>query len=92
MTRDEAFKIAGEINEVCYGVLTEIKPNIFHLIDKIYDEFESRTCENCKHFVPSEVNYVLYPDQNYCMEDISMDSDFTMIEYNFGCNRWESND
>ena len=40
MTREEAW----ELSEV-FG--TEI-------IDKIYDDFESRTCENCKHFIDSE--------------------------------------
>ena len=50
-------------------------------INKIYDDFESKICENCK-FKTNESKH------SYCRI-----LDRTPIEYKdgFGCNRWESN-
>ena len=34
------------------------------LIDKIHDDFESRTCENCKYYIPKDdCNSCRHPDE-----------------------------
>jgi len=57
---------------------------IYKHIDRIYEEFKNRTCENCKH------KYVV---SNDCVECRCNDSmiDFLDLECfpEFGCNKWE---
>ncbi len=48
MTRDEAFKrINRELNK--YTMTVKFR-DVERLIDKIFDDFEIRTCKYCKHF------------------------------------------
>lgn len=45
MTREKAILLVANctINSYDYG-------NLKHSVDKIYDDFEKRTCDNCKHW------------------------------------------
>jgi hypothetical protein len=52
-------------------------PIVFQVIDKIYDELESRICENCKEF---SVNTSGFSECNILNVTISKD---------FGCNKWQ---
>ncbi len=54
-------------------------------VDKIYDDFESRTCENCKH------NTYEAEFKHNCDHDDVFDSyeGECLIPYDFSCNRWE---
>lgn len=52
-------------------------------IDKIYDDFESRTCENC-------INYSDTENEGFWCEEF--EESFININErpeNFGCNKWE---
>ena len=68
MTREKAR------DAVILAITADIK---LALIDKIYDDFESRVCENCKHHKYIEKSYRM------CNKlEIATSSDF-------GCNRFE---
>ena len=71
MTREEGKDIEYEVNNDMNAVIgmTEFE----YKIDKIYNDFESRTCENCK----------LINRNGYCL---IID---TSPNKNFGCNRFE---
>ncbi len=67
-----------------------IGSEIDKFIDKIYDHFEDRNCENCKHWNPSkfdlnEGNGEAYIDCNVMYVEPSEDINIS----NFYCNRWE---
>lgn len=53
------------------------------LLDEIYDDFESRTCENCKHWNANTKHKLVgscSASENFrggCLK-------------NFGCNKWEA--
>ena len=56
--------------------------NIRKLINKIYDDFESRVCKNCKYFVECNDGY------HYC-NNINNTGLNGIITPDFGCNRFE---
>ena len=83
MTREEAKKEMLNITGSIYTETDELED----LIDKIYDDFENRTCKNCKFFkdnddseswcINEELNKQTDPDNKY-------DEWFTPT-YDFGC-------
>ena len=70
MTREEAKKSL-------YYKLQFDTLNINDFIDIIYDDFESRTCENCKR----------------CQDEVCVNSDSLLcadfVQPGFGCNKFE---
>ena len=54
------------------------------LIDLIYDSFENRSCDNCKHI--KKYNKELWD----CKKDVKTSYFTNFIEHNFSCNKWES--
>ena len=51
MTRKEAKKEISNIYKNIYDIICSVSSNDFKkLVDKIYDNFESRTCKNCKYY------------------------------------------
>jgi len=85
MNRDEAKELIVD----GYGI-----SGLGEAVDKIYDDFESRICENCEH---SEYHYQqdilechkLYEEMNQrcykCETDITI---FEVVK-TFGCNKFE---
>ena len=73
MTRDEAmhraFKEAMKIS------LGQSSDNLSRLIDSIYDDFETQTCENCIH--------------HGCGFMSAIEKDIGFMPDNFSCNKWE---
>jgi len=70
MKREEAYKLPLEWNTIQ-------EPQTKILIDKIYNDFESRTCENCYHFIKRHGDCFILPiDINTLPED-------------FACSKWE---
>jgi len=49
-------------------------------LEKILDDFESRTCENCKYFDNGLCDEVTYSDHG---------TPFLVVDKNFGCNLFE---
>ena len=50
MTREEAYEWNENTHDVNFPLEVEkMQESIFYLLKKVYDGFESRTCENCKH-------------------------------------------
>lgn len=50
MTREEAIKESHNNDYIEDGEFVNLGADVRGLINKIYDDFESRTCENCKHW------------------------------------------
>lgn len=65
-------------------------------VDEIYDNFENRTCENCKHFsIEHKISDKLY---GICVIGVAqLPNDYSTRRHvpdninngNFGCNKWE---
>lgn len=53
-------------------------------INKIYDDFENKTCSNCKYI--NKYNKETWE----CSKDIKTSYFTNYIEHNFCCNKWES--
>lgn len=78
MTREEAKK---ELNEYGYTISEQNK-----IIDDIYDDFENRSCKNCKFGM-------IYPfdDDIECVK-IEADTQGIYFSNDFWCNKWEKNE
>jgi len=62
----------------------DIAPDVVKsIVNKIYNDFESRICENCKHYNKS------YLKEDYCNEQIILPYHH---DEKFGCNKWEEKD
>jgi len=64
-----------------------LRKDVLKHVDKIYDDFESRTCENCK-FYGAEHERISHPNYRTC---INTDS-FTYMQephYEDGCNKFK---
>jgi len=64
---------------------------IMYLIDELYDDFNSRTCENCKHF-NSVFNKVENKNKEFCANKKSLMFRVFKNEgvlKKFGCNKFE---
>lgn len=65
------------------------------IIDKIYDSFENRTCENCK-YIDDEyfdlfcINPNVINQHDHLFGDGQSMYDNFKVSANFGCNKWES--
>ena len=72
----------------CHCVSREDRDCNYHvIIDKIYNDLESRTCENCKYY-GAEHEHISHPNYRTC---INTESFTYMQEPNFkdGCNNFE---
>ena len=77
MTKDEAKEyIQDMINEDDLDFHGE------YLVDKIYNNFERRTCVNCKHWTETVDIY------GECEVGVTLNSLTDTVE-NFGCNKFE---
>jgi len=63
--------------------------NAFYLINKIYDDFESRTCENCKHFTVDEM---IDPNNHFGYCDTEKTKIDGILDIGFGCNIFSRKD
>ena len=65
-----------------------------HRIDKIYGDFESRTCESCKHSSVAEDTYSGTIVSMFCAEGVGEFEvcDVMQSTPDFGCNKWEGKD
>ena len=68
------------------------------LVNEIYDDFESRTCQNCKHYYQPYTYEYSFSDPYACRELSSRTqiTPYSKLEENifypdkdFGCNKWE---
>ena len=73
MTREKAR------DAIILAITADIK---LALIDKIYDDFESRVCENCKYFTYCDDGF------HYCDNQLNVGFNGLITE-DFGCNRFE---
>ena len=78
MTREEAVKEAHSIDNQIYSVG---EPDVQDLVSKIYNDFESRTCENCNH-----------KDYGTMGAKCAIYDDFGKNEDKFSCSFWEAKD
>lgn len=75
MTREEAKK---ELNEYGYTISEQNK-----IIDDIYDDFENRSCKNCKFGMID-----MFDDDIECVK-IEAETQGTYFSKDFSCNKWE---
>lgn len=90
MTREEALELYGDLGYVeC--------PDVRGVVDDIYDDFEKRTCENCKHYkylskenggTTRNMSYYICSNDNDLVPDA--DGGWLSPDKNFGCNQWET--
>lgn len=79
MTREQLLKICNKYKDNDVTDVVVLK----EFINKIYDDFESRTCENCKH----GVGYGgLYTE---CNRTLEIDMLNTFVGEDYGCNKFE---
>jgi hypothetical protein len=83
MTREEAMKIFRyEVDR--QEKFSEFGYSFENLLHEVYDNFESRTCSNCKHLEYIEKSF------KRCSEiDINIGH---ITEYEFYCAYWENRD
>ena len=74
MNREEALRVVNRNYPYGYSQTNN------DLINKIYNDFESRTCENCRYFKPSHKAY-----KYAACEEIG----YVTVPNDFGCNKWE---
>lgn len=77
MTRDEA---TLKLMENLDGAMIAIG-HVESVLNKVYKDFESRTCDNCKHF--QEETRMSFAS---CENDIF---DYIAFPKDFGCNKFE---
>jgi hypothetical protein len=77
ITRDEAIQLVTNctINSYDYS-------NLKYAVDKIYNDFESRDCNNCRHF-QKKINEEEIACNYHC--------GFYPLKYKY-CGHWESKD
>ena len=78
MTRKEAYKLREQ------GFSNEHNM----LIDAIYDDFESRTCENCKHFIDEKGTKLQFCNARTAGGIIGWNG----YGKDFGCNKFSCED
>lgn len=84
MTREEAKAEHDRHNSLQFVESCAVMESdeVLKLIDEIYDDFESRTCENCKHGeYEKNIKGIYCSFVNYCGSDY--------MEKDFGCNKFE---
>lgn len=92
MNRKEALKMLpknGCVLEVNVVNMQRLIIDNTSIINKIYDDFESRACKNCKYY-----NGVSYVKKPYCTKHHDSWSKGEMYEFdmgkNFSCYKWEA--
>ena len=80
MKREEA------LNKYPHGWMEDNSYNDYpkdDIVNLIYDDFESRTCKNCKHSGLYTKGWMpcLHPENEYHIKEVHDD---------FGCNKWEA--
>lgn len=86
MTREEAKLEFFTLLES--GIIDFKEKNI---IDKIYDSFEKRSCDNCKYILDTKTigNFCEYNDR---CSDEGISVDYVRDIKDFSCNKWEKNE
>lgn len=94
MTREEAISEArrSTIDDCGWfhddDIITS-EQNSIALVNKIYDDFESRTCENCMHNKEQD-NFMIFCDCVMCLDGSRMM--WHSYTKDFCCNKWEKKD
>ena len=63
--------------------------SINSIIDNIFDDFESRTCENCKYNKEQD-DFMIFCDKEMCQDGSKMM--WHSFTKDFCCNKWEIRD
>ena len=80
MTREEA-----KSKLTCYGYSQNKPLADYKVIDQIYDDIESRICENCKHY---NMDTAVYYCDTYDIVMINDDNTIRTVDKDFGCNKF----
>ncbi len=91
MDREEAQSIGSGMSSNL-STYTMLDNRIKLLVDEIYDDFESRTCSNCKHSkIAYGIDAIRCYDPLWCSRDVCNihDSDRCWCTPDFGCTEFE---
>ena len=93
MTREESLD-AIEIDYDTEGYAVPIESmtsftDVVNLVSKIYDDFESRTCESCKH---NKFKKTTVKDDGFFECDLLYMESSSWWTTDFGCNKWAFKD
>lgn len=80
MTRDEAKDYDYDLDVDGYYY-----KDVDKVIDKIFDDFESRKCENCKYGKPILNNRISCENGLLSFSYVAL-----TLDKDFGCNKWKS--
>ncbi len=88
MNREEAIKLFNSFGKSF--TLDEARQDIHILIDRIFNEFEAQTCQNCKHAYVGEETYKGDIVAYCCKLNIGTFTvtDIPHSEPDFGCNQF----
>ncbi len=86
MTREEAKNIVTEIANKNKTIVWLLDTDIFKIIDMIYDDFESRTCENCKYFKKETDDFGFC---EYTSKKETNSKNIFVVYKDFGCDRFK---
>jgi hypothetical protein len=82
MTREEAKNITSWME---FGINQDKWTDPYDLIDKIYNDFESRTCESCKHSRTTDGYSNVWCESDGILDDVNTSREFCCVD-------WESKD
>jgi len=85
MTREEAKSMVGLLSMVTRGDLMYLNK----VINKIYDDFERRTCSTCEYCRTIKEDECI--DEYECDLEVEEFMSFNKgrVNADFGCNKWE---
>mgnify|MGYP007066318556 CR=1 FL=1 len=87
MTREEALKESHINDFVCEMEFVQLGADSRGLINKIYNYFESRTCESCKYY---DDIYCTNQKVDEMMDEFQQLDNYIRVDKGFGCNKHEA--
>ena len=82
MTREEHLE---GISKFSVGLHSEV---VKVIVNKIYDDFESRICENCKHYHADM--FCISQKVNNMMDEFQQLDFYVKVDKTFGCGEYET--
>jgi hypothetical protein len=82
MKREEANDKMGIYTYWDDGSELLARQDVDRIVDKIFDDFESRTCENCNNYIDRYCGVVCY--------FVNSKPEKTRVLKDFCCNQWEA--
>ena len=89
MTREEALNKCIEVVTFRGIYNPYVLENVEYFVEEIYDDFENRTCKNCKWFNKKTYECENKENEQEIGNYDNIDYISMQVDENFGCNRFE---